>query len=171
MRNLLQASLVPGTTVHAPSGQVLPLWEAARRYAEEDAPLVVVAGERYGTGSSRDWAAKGQHLLGVRAVLAGSFERIHRSNLCNMGVLPLELPSGTTPATLAIRPGDRFEIDAPAELLEPGSTCPVVLHRRDGGTQHFIARTAIQTLAEVEVLRAGGMLPLMLRRCLALTGS
>jgi aconitate hydratase len=171
VRNLLQPDLPPGTTVHVPSGQVLPLWLAAQRYTQDGEALVVVAGERYGTGSSRDWAAKGQQLLGVRAVLARSFERIHRSNLCNMGILPLELPAGTTPATLTISPGDRFEIDAPADALGPSLPCPVVQHRTDGATHRFTATAAVETLAEVAVLRAGGLLPLMLRRCLSLTAS
>jgi aconitate hydratase len=171
VRNLLQPGLAPGTTVHAPSGQVLPLWLAAQRYAQEGAALVVVAGERYGTGSSRDWAAKGQHLLGARAVLARSFERIHRSNLCNMGILPLELPAHMTPASLAPGPGDRFEVDVPADALAPASPCPVILRRNDGTTQRFTTTAAVETLAEVAVLRAGGLLPLMLRRCLSLTAS
>jgi aconitate hydratase len=171
VHNLLQAGLPPGTTLHVPSGQVLPLWQAARRYAQDGDALVVVAGERYGTGSSRDWAAKGQHLLGVRTVLACSFERIHRSNLCNMGVLPLELPAGIMPATLEIAPGDHFEIDVPVDVLEPSAACSVTLHRVDAAPCRFVARAAVETLAEVAVLRSGGLLPLMLRRCLALTGS
>ncbi|HXW10471.1 MAG TPA: aconitate hydratase AcnA, partial [Steroidobacteraceae bacterium] len=171
VRNLLQPGLAPGTTLHVPSGEVLPLWHVAGLYAQRGDALVVVAGERYGTGSSRDWAAKGPHLLGVRAVLACGFERIHRSNLCNMGILPLELPAGTSPATLQIAPGDRFEIDVPAATLAPSSACPVTVQRAHGAAQRFVAKAAVETLAEVEVLRAGGLLPLMLRRCLSLTGS
>jgi aconitate hydratase len=171
VHNLLQPGLAPGTTLHVPSGEVLPLWDAAGLYAQQGDTLVVVAGERYGAGSSRDWAAKGLHLLGVRAVLACSFERIHRSNLCNMGILPLELPAGVSPATLQIAPGDRFEIDVPVATFAPSSACPVTVRRADGATQRFVAKAAVATLAEVDVLRAGGLLPLMLRRCLSLTGS
>jgi aconitate hydratase len=166
VRNLLQAGLAAGTTLHVPSGEASSLWRAASRYAQDGDALVVVAGERYGTGSSRDWAAKGQHLLGVRAVLAGSFERIHRSNLCNMGILPLQLPVGTTPATLQIVPGDRIEIELGLDALAPSAPCPVTLHRARGGTHGFVATAAVETLAEVAVLGAGGLLPLMLRRCL-----
>ena len=171
VHNRLQPDLAPGTTLHVPSGEVMALWRAAARYAEDDDSVVVVAGERYGTGSSRDWAAKGQHLLGVRAVLACSFERIHRSNLCHMGILPLELPRDITPCTLQVAAGDRFEIVAPAATLAPASPCSVTLHRAAGATQRFVAKAAVETLAEVAVLRAGGLLPLMLRRCLSLTGS
>jgi aconitate hydratase len=171
VRNLLQAGLAPGTTLHVPSGQVLPLWDAAGLYAQRGDSLVVVAGERYGAGSSRDWAAKGLQLLGVRAVLACSFERIHRSNLCNMGILPVELPAGTSPATLQITPGDRFEIDVPVAALVPSSRCSVTVHRADGAAQRFVAKAAVETVAEADVLRAGGLLPLMLRRCLSLTAS
>src|SRR3546814_14942593 len=93
VRNLLDEAVPAGSTIHAPSGDILPLWQAAGRYADAGESLVLVAGERYGTGSSRDWAAKGAALLGVRAVLAAGFERIHRSHLVNMGLLPLVLPA------------------------------------------------------------------------------
>jgi aconitate hydratase len=168
--NLLRDDLAPGSTLHAPTGEVLPLWRAARRYAREGHALVVVAGQRYGTGSSRDWAAKGQYLLGVRAVLACSFERIHRSNLCNMGILPLELPGDTSPESLALRSGDRVEVAVPLEALAPSASCAVRIHRVDGRTHRFVARAAVETLAEVDVLAAGGMLPFMLRQA-SLTGS
>src|SRR5262249_43903799 len=97
--NLLVPDAPVAHTIHAPSGQVQPIWEVAQRYRDEGASVVLVAGERYGTGSSRDWAAKGQRLLGIRAVLALSFERIHRSNLIGMGILPLRLPAGSGPQT------------------------------------------------------------------------
>ncbi len=170
VRNLLHAGIPAGATVHVPSGDVLPLWRAAQRYADEEVPLVVLAGERYGMGSSRDWAAKGLYLLGVRAVLAAGFERIHRSNLCNMGILPIELPDGVTPRSLALAPGDRIEIDMPAHALAPSATCPVGALYRDGRVRHLAARAAVETLAEVSALTAGGMLPLMLQR-LSMTAS
>nr|WP_279380233.1 aconitate hydratase AcnA [Sphingosinicella soli] len=161
VRNLLAADIPPGSTIHAPSGDVLPLWQAATRYAAEGDSVVVVAGDRYGMGSSRDWAAKGQYLLGVRAVLAAGFERIHRSNLCNMGILPLELP-----APLSLGSGDRIEIDMPEDALAPSAPCAVRVHHADGRIHAFAARAAVETLAEVRVLKAGGLLPLMLRASL-----
>lgn len=170
VRNLLRADIPAGATLHVPSGELLPLWRAAQRYADEDVPVVIVAGERYGMGSSRDWAAKGQRLLGVRAVLAVGFERIHRSNLCHMGILPLELPSGMSPISLALAPGDRIEVDMPADALAPSASCEVGALYRDGRRHRFTARAAVETLAEVAALRSGGMLPLMLRR-LSLTAS
>jgi aconitate hydratase len=141
-----------------------PLWQAAERYALEAEPLVIVAGERYGTGSSRDWAAKGAALLGVRAVLAASFERIHRSNLVNMGLLPLRLPATQHPRRLALSPGDRIEIDVDAEALVPHSRVAVTVLRVDGGVERFFAHAEIETGMEVEILRAGGIIPMILQR-------
>jgi aconitate hydratase len=161
VRNLLGPEIPAGSTIHAPSGEVLPLWQAAARYAAEGESVVVVAGDRYGMGSSRDWAAKGQYLLGVRAVLAVGFERIHRSNLCNMGILPLELPTA-----LSLTSGDRIEIDMPENALAPSAPCTARVLRGDGHAQAFTARAAVETLAEVRVLKAGGLLPLMLRASL-----
>jgi aconitate hydratase len=164
VRNLLRSDIPAGATIYAPSGEVLSLWLAAQRYAAEETPVIVIAGERYGMGSSRDWAAKGQYLLGVRAVLACSFERIHRSNLCNMGILPLELPAGLCPDGLALAPGDRIEIDMPTDSLVPSASCHVCALYRDGRARRFTARAAVETVAEVSALRAGGLLPLMLHR-------
>ena len=166
VRNLLAPHIPPGSTLHAPSGEVLPLWQAAARYAAAGAPVVVVAGDRYGMGSSRDWAAKGQYLLGVRAVLAVGFERIHRSNLCNMGILPLELPADVRPASLSLGTGDRIEIDMPEDALAPSAPCSVRVLYADGRIRAFTARAAVETGAEVRVLKAGGLLPLMLRASL-----
>ncbi|MDX9861137.1 MAG: aconitate hydratase AcnA, partial [Rhodospirillales bacterium] len=119
VRNLLAPEIPPGSTVHAGTGEVMPLFRAAERYRTEGVSTVIVAGERYGMGSSRDWAAKGVGLLGVRAVLALSFERIHRSNLIGMGILPLKLPADASPRTLALAPGDEIEVDAPLAGLAP----------------------------------------------------
>jgi aconitate hydratase len=124
----------------------------------------LVAGARYGTGSSRDWAAKGQRLLGIRAVLAVSFERIHRSNLIGMGVLPLRFPSGMHPLQLDIQVGDRFEIDADPAQLAPRSVVPVSLHRANGSVEHISATAAVETLLEVDLLRKGGVIPSILLR-------
>jgi aconitate hydratase len=164
VRNLLAPGLAPGETIHTPSGEALPLWRAAARYAGAGEPLVIVAGERYGMGSSRDWAAKGQALLGVRAVLANGFERIHRSNLINMGILPLRLPAGVRPQALALTPEDRIEIDAPAEALAPRVSIAVAVHRQGGAVERFECLAGVETSLEVETLRAGGLLPMILRR-------
>jgi aconitate hydratase len=147
----------------------MPLWLAAERYESEGASLVVVAGERYGTGSSRDWAAKGLWLLGVRAVLALSFERIHRSNLIGMGIIPLQLPPQLTPAKLALTVRDTLEVLADPAVLSPGARVPVII-RRGGhvGTaasdQPFMATAAVETALEVDLLREGGILPYIISR-------
>jgi aconitate hydratase len=167
VRNELAAAIPPGSTIHAPSGDTLPLWRAAERYCAEGLPVVVVAGERYGTGSSRDWAAKGLGLLGVRAVLAMSFERIHRSNLIGMGILPLRLPPDRHPSTLRLAPGDRIEIDALPERLVPRGAISVAIHRRGGEVVQFTATAAVETALEVEILRTGGIIPSILRPLLA----
>jgi aconitate hydratase len=163
VRNLLETSLAPGTTIHAPSGDVLPLWQAAERYRADGASVVVVAGDRYGTGSSRDWAAKGLWLLGVRAVLALGFERIHRSNLIGMGILPLLLPENLPPSELALHAGDTLAIDARAENLAPGAALEISVQRPNAADFRFTARAAIETAFEVELLKAGGILPHILR--------
>jgi len=154
-------------TLHVPSSEVLPIWEAARRYREAGDAVVLVAGERYGTGSSRDWAAKGQRLLGIRAVLALSFERIHRSNLIGMGILPLRLPAGMSHRALALQPGDRIEIDAEASAIQPRVPVPVIVHRADGRQERFNATAAIETQLEVELLRQGGVIPAILKKTIA----
>lgn len=164
VRNLLAPGLKPGTTVHGPSGEAMPLWAAAERYRSEDRAVVMVAGARYGMGSSRDWAAKGQYLLGVRAVLASGFERIHRSNLINMGIVPLELPKDLAPGMLGLSAGDMIHIDLPDEALLQRGGCPVRIVGAGGPDRQFDARIAVETQAEVEVLRRGGMIPLILDR-------
>jgi aconitate hydratase len=163
VRNLLDGALAPGTTIHAPSGDVLPLWQAAERYRAESVSVVIVAGDRYGTGSSRDWAAKGLWLLGVRAVLALGFERIHRSNLIGMGILPLLLPENLPPAQLALRAGDTLAIDARSENLAPGAEQEIAVHKLNAAGLRFSARAAIETAFEVELLKQGGILPHILR--------
>jgi aconitate hydratase len=163
VQNLLRSDIPPGSTIHAPSGEVLPLWAAAKRYAQDKQPVVIVAGERYGMGSSRDWAAKGASLLGARAVLAVSFERIHRSNLIGMGILPMRLPPDFGPDRLALRPGDLIEIQADADRIAPRCPVDVVIRRCAGKTTTLTAMAAIETAAEVEMLKAGGILPLMLQ--------
>jgi len=164
--NLLDTSLKAGTTIHATSGQVLPLWQAAQRYAEADVPVVVVAGERYGAGSSRDWAAKGLALLGVRAVLASSFERIHRSNLVGMGILPLLLPAGQAPETLCLSVDDWIEIDAGEEQVRPGAVIDVGIVRGGRRILDLECRMAIDTELEATLLKTGGIMPFILKRAM-----
>ena len=164
LKNLLTSGLPVAHTIHAPSGDILPIWEAAARYRAESRPLVLVAGERYGTGSSRDWAAKGQRLLGIRAVLAMSFERIHRSNLIGMGILPLRLPVGSHPEQLALQLGDRIEVDAELATLHPRCAIPVHILRQDGRVDRLTATAAVETQLEVELLHHGGVIPYILNR-------
>ncbi len=162
VRNRLGDAIPPGKTIHTPSGERMALWQAAERYRDAAAPVVIVAGERYGTGSSRDWAAKGANLLGARAVLAASFERIHRSNLVNMGVLPLRLPAGMHPDTMELRPGDQIEVDAQA--VAPRAHVAAAIHRSDGTVERFTAQAAVETGLEAQVLTRGGIIPLIIAR-------
>jgi aconitate hydratase len=146
-------------------GEQTSIYEAAMSYQEEGVPLVVLGGKEYGSGSSRDWAAKGTSLLGVRAVIAESFERIHRSNLVGMGVLPLQFPAGESAASLGIDGQERFDIVGIAEPLNAGErvkTCTV-----RAGEVEFEAVVRIDTPKEAEYFRHGGILPYVLRQLLA----
>jgi aconitate hydratase len=165
--NFLCPDSTPGHTVFAPTGKVLPVWVAAERYAKACLPTVLIAGERYGTGSSRDWAAKGTHLLGVRAVLAQSFERIHRSNLVGMGILPLRLPSEWRPETLKLAPGDELEVHADLRTLTPRATIRIVLKRASGTVESCDAAALLETKLDVALIQVGGVIPMILRRALA----
>jgi aconitate hydratase len=164
VRNELDPAIPPGSTVHVPTGEVLPLWRIAERYRSDSQPVVVVTGERYGTGSSRDWAAKGLGLLGVKAVLAPSFERIHRSNLIGMGILPLRLAPEHHPRNLRLQPGDRIEVNAAPERLVPRTPVAITVHRATGQVEALVATAAVETALEIEILRVGGIIPLILRR-------
>ena len=156
------------TTVFGPSGEQMLLWDAAERYAREATPVVVVAGERYGMGSSRDWAAKVQRLLGVRAVLAASYERIHRSNLIGMGILPLVVPAKHRARLDALRPGETVRIEAGADQLAVrGLVRVTVLDAAGAVVVNFDARAAVDTEFEVELLRAGGVIPTILNQTLS----
>jgi aconitate hydratase len=164
--NHLAPDAPPGHTVFAPTGEVLPAWRAAARYREAGLPVVLLAGERYGTGSSRDWAAKGAQLLGARAVLASSFERIHRSNLIGMGVLPLRLPEGWRAQELGLRPGDMIEIGWDPASLAPRAMLPVRLRRASGAVEEGQATALLDTARDVALIRAGGIIPMILQRAL-----
>ncbi len=161
-RNQLAPGVEGGFTLHHPSGEQTTIFEAARRYREEGAPLVILAGKEYGTGSSRDWAAKGTMLLGVRAVIAESFERIHRSNLVGMGVLPLEFPEGESAESLGLQGDETIEISGVSNGLAPGGTLQVTA-TGNGQTRTFAARCRLDSAVEVDYYRNGGILPTVLR--------
>ena len=163
IRNLLVPGTEGGVTRLLPGTDVLPVYDAAVQYKAAGTPLVVLAGAEYGTGSSRDWAAKGTMLLGVRAVLATSFERIHRSNLVGMGVLPLVLPEPWQ--QLGLTGEEMFDI--PFDALAPRSTVVVKAHRPDGTTKEITCLVRIDTPVELDQFRAGGILPFVLRKLLA----
>ena len=162
LRNRLAGGVDGGWTRLQPDGEMMSIYDAATRYREEETPLVVLAGKEYGSGSSRDWAAKGTALLGVRAVIATSFERIHRSNLVGMGVHPLEFPEGTDAASLELDGSETYDISAPN-----GADVTVRATRTDGSTVEFAAHSRIDTPKEHEYFRHGGILPYVLRRLAA----
>ena len=162
IRNQLVAGIEGGWTRHLPSGEPLTIYDAAMRYRNEGVPLVILAGTEYGTGSSRDWATKGTYLLGVRAVLAASYERIHRSNLVGMGVLPLEFVPGQTWQSLGLNGEEIYEIAGLGDELQPGSTVTVAAER-DGKSTMFPAVVRIDTPVELEYYRHGGILQTVLR--------
>jgi aconitate hydratase len=166
IRNEMVPGVEGGVTKHLPSGDVLAIYDAAMRYQAEGVPLVVVAGKEYGTGSSRDWAAKGTRLLGVKAVLAESFERIHRSNLVGMGVLPLQFKDGQSRVTLRLDGSEIFDIIGIADGIKPRQDVPVAITRTDGSTEHLVVTCRIDTLDEVEYYRHGGILHYVLRSLL-----
>ncbi|WP_426958610.1 aconitate hydratase AcnA [Muricoccus radiodurans] len=164
--NHLGRGLRAGGTVFAPTGEAMQAWRAAALYRNAGLPVVILAGERYGTGSSRDWAAKGAALLGARAVLANSFERIHRQNLVGMGVTPLRLPEEWRPAELGLAPGDTVEVGLDLAALVPRAAVPVTIRRASGEVLPGVATAMVETAREVALLRAGGMIPTILRRAL-----
>ena len=167
----LRNQLVPGTeggwTVHLPGGEQMSIYDAAMKYKADGVPLVVLAGKEYGSGSSRDWAAKGTALLGVRAVIAESFERIHRSNLVNMGILPLQFAAGESVATLQLTGREVFEIGGVRSGLTPRSTLTIRVMAGGGPTRTFAATVRIDTPEELEAFKHGGILPYVLRQLVA----
>jgi aconitate hydratase len=163
IRNRMVPDREGNWTEHLPSGEVLPIYDAALRYATEGTPLLVLAGKEYGTGSSRDWAAKGPALLGVQAVLAESFERIHRSNLVGMGVLPLGFETGQNAETLGLSGRETYDIRGIAAGLEPGGRVTVTAHGPNRKKVVFQAVVRLNAPVEVEYLRHGGILPRVLR--------
>jgi aconitate hydratase len=167
IKNLMIPGSEGGVTLHQPSGEQMSIYDAAMRYIAEGVPTLVFAGEEYGTGSSRDWAAKGTQLLGVRAVIARSFERIHRSNLVGMGVLPCEFIEPDSVQRLGITGDEEFEIIGLAGTIHPQQEVRLVIRRREGGQIDVPLRLRIDTPVEVDYYRHGGILPYVLRGLVA----
>jgi len=170
LRNRLVPGVEGGFTRHLPGGVTMSIYDAAEQYRQEGVPLVILAGKEYGSGSSRDWAAKGPRLLGVRVVVAESFERIHRSNLIGMGILPLEFPAGESAASLGLTGEEVFAVEGIAAGVASGFAAgrevTVVARREDGSEVRFAARVRLDTPKEVDYYRHGGILQYVLRQLL-----
>lgn len=168
IRNEMLGGEEGGNTLHVPSGEKMSIYDAAMRYQQEGTPLVVIAGQEYGTGSSRDWAAKGTNLLGVKAVLAESFERIHRSNLVGMGVLPLQFKAGHDRKQLVLTGKERIDVlGLSGAQIRPGMSLPLRITREDGQQEQIEVLCRIDTLNEVEYFKVGGILHYVLRQMIA----
>ncbi|AWR58416.1 aconitate hydratase AcnA [Proteus mirabilis] len=165
IRNEMVPGVEGGFTKHIPTGETLAIYDAAMRYQQENTPLAIIAGNEYGSGSSRDWAAKGTRLLGVRVVIAGSFERIHRSNLIGMGVLPLEFPNGVSRQTLGLKGDEKIEITG-LNSLTPGQDVAVNITFADGRQETIMARCRIDTQTELAYFEHGGILHYVIRNML-----
>jgi aconitate hydratase len=164
LRNQLAPGTEGGWTRYQPGGDQLTIYDASVKYQEAGVPLLVLAGKEYGSGSSRDWAAKGTFLLGVKAVIAESFERIHRSNLVNMGVLPLQFKAGETAASLGLTGTESYSIVGIGTGLKPRGKLRVVANANDGATREFMAAVRIDTPEELIAFRHGGILPYVVRQ-------
>jgi aconitate hydratase len=164
LRNLLAPGTEGGFTRHLPDGETMSIYDAAMKYADEGVPLLVITGKEYGSGSSRDWAAKGTVMLGVRAVVAESYERIHRSNLIGMGVLPLQFEPGDSRESLGLTGEETYAVRGIADGLDLGSTVEIVARAADGSEKSFRAIARIDTPVELEYYRHGGILPYVLRQ-------
>ena len=162
LRNQMVPGVEGGYTKHQPDGQQMTIYDAAMRYEKHGVPLIVIAGEEYGTGSARDWAAKGTRLLGVRAVIAASFERIHRSNLVGMGVLPCQLPVGVTAATLGLTGEEEFDLIGLGDQAKPRQAVTLVIRRKNGQEERVTLTLRLDTPAELDYVRNGGILPYVL---------
>jgi aconitate hydratase len=165
LRNKLAPGTEGGITVHQPSGEQMTIFDASQRYADDSVPLIILAGKEYGSGSSRDWAAKGPRLLGVKAVIAESYERIHRSNLVGMGILPLQFIDGESPESLGLTGQESFEIGGLGDGLT--ERVRVIATAADGATNTFEARVRIDTPQEFEYYNHGGILHYVLRQLAA----
>jgi aconitate hydratase len=166
LKNAMVPGIEGGVTVHVPSGERMDVYDAAERYKAEKTPLVVVAGKEYGSGSSRDWAAKGTLLLGVRAVIAESYERIHRSNLVGMGILPLQFKSGENAEALGLTGQEKLTIRGTAGEIRPRQDVVVEVERKDGSSGSFVATARLDTPVDIDYYRNGGILQTVLRKML-----
>jgi aconitate hydratase len=167
IKNLMVPGVEGGVTVHYPDGERMSIYDAAMKYQAEGVPLMVIAGQEYGTGSSRDWAAKGTRLLGVKAVIAQSFERIHRSNLVGMGVLPCQFKEGTNAASLGLDGTQQFDLIGLEDGVRPQKELTLVIHRASGKTEEVPVILRIDTPIEIDYYQHGGILPYVLRQLLA----
>ena len=167
IKNLMVPGVEGGVTIHQPGGERMSIYDASMRYQEQGVPLVIFAGQEYGTGSSRDWAAKGTRLLGVKAVIAQSFERIHRSNLVGMGVLPCQFKDDTSAASLKLDGTETFDLLGIEDGIEPLEEITLVIHRANGETERVPITLRIDTPIEVDYYHHGGILPFVLRQLLA----
>jgi aconitate hydratase len=166
IKNLMLPGVEGGETLHQPDGAHLSIFDAAKRYSAEKTPLIILAGHEYGTGSSRDWAAKGTQLLGVRAVIACSFERIHRSNLVGMGILPLQFMEGTNATTLQLEGTEIYDLLGLTEKIEPRQKLLLRVTKKNGEVFEVPLLLRIDTPIEIEYYRHGGILPFILRELL-----
>jgi aconitate hydratase len=167
IKNLMVPGTEGGVTKHYPDGEQMSIFDAAMRYQKEKVPLVILAGHEYGTGSSRDWAAKGTKLLGAKAVVAASFERIHRSNLVGMGVLPLQFLDGVTAQSLGLDGSQTFSIGGLSDAIQPGQRLTMEIKSRKGEKRYVPVKLRIDTPIEIDYYRHGGILPFVLRQLLA----
>ena len=167
IKNLMVPGTEGGVTRFYPSGDELSIYDASMKYQAEGTPLIVISGQEYGTGSSRDWAAKGTRLLGVKAVVAQSFERIHRSNLVGMGVLPLQFQEGVSAATLRLDGTEVFDLLGLDGEVVPRLEVQLVIHRADGSSDQVPLILRIDTPIEVDYYQHGGILPYVLRQLIS----
>ncbi len=167
IKNLMVPGTEGGVTKHYPDGEQMSIFDAAMRYQKEKVPLIILAGQEYGTGSSRDWAAKGTKLLGVKAVVAASFERIHRSNLVGMGVLPLQFLDGVTAQSLGLDGSQTFSIGGLSDAIHPGQRLTLEIQSKDGEKRYVPVKLRIDTPIEIDYYRHGGILPFVLRQLVA----
>jgi aconitate hydratase len=167
IRNLMVPGVEGGVTVHHPGGERMSIYDASCKYGESGTPLIVIAGQEYGTGSSRDWAAKGTRLLGVRAVIARSYERIHRSNLVGMGVLPCQFKDGVSAQSLGLDGSETYDLVGIGDNLRPRQEATLVVHRANGKTDNVPVLLRIDTPIEADYYRHGGILPYVLRQLLS----
>jgi len=167
LKNLAAEGTTGGFARHVPSGDVAPLYDVAMRYADEGTPLIIVGGKEYGTGSSRDWAAKGTRLLGIKAVIVESFERIHRSNLIGMGVLPLQFPDGVSRETLGMTGDEIINLTGLTDGVTPGMTVTATINFADGRAETVALLARIDTDGEAAYFKNGGILQYVLRQLAA----